>query len=81
MFNKHFWSLLFNPLPHLAQRPAMFVRGSVEEAQLALNYSYPAWVETRGRFGAGLVKEKLVVFLKVTINLSYITSDHLSYSC
>lgn len=32
------------------------MRGSIEEAQLALNYSYPAWVETRGALG--LVKEK-----------------------
>lgn len=55
--NPFVWLILQDPLPHLAQRPAMFSPGSLEQAQLTLVYSYRAWVETPGALE--LVKEKV----------------------
>lgn len=45
-FNIHYWSALMNPGSHLTTRPASYSRGSVEETQLVLIYTYDAWVET-----------------------------------
>ena len=46
--NPHFWRLLFSPQPDLTRRPPLISRGTMEEAQLVLVYSYRAWTETRG---------------------------------
>lgn len=44
--NIYWWDMLANPRPHLERWPPIHQRGSVEEVQLVLNYSYKAWVET-----------------------------------
>lgn len=46
--NSHFWRALLNPNKHLNARPAMYSSGSLEEAQLILQYSIDAWTETPG---------------------------------
>lgn len=56
--NLHIWPVLYNPQPHIAQRPPMFSPGSLEQARLILAYSYRAWVETRGALE--LTRERVV---------------------
>lgn len=48
MANPFFWRRLVNPGRHLTARPAAYSKGSVEEMQLVLQYSYDAWIETPG---------------------------------
>lgn len=46
--NTFFWSALLNPDDYLAAPPSAYSMGSEEHAQLILQYSYDAWVETPG---------------------------------
>jgi hypothetical protein len=46
--NQHFWPALLNPGTHLNARPDTCSRGTIEEMQLALMYSYDSWIETPG---------------------------------
>ncbi|KAL1968778.1 hypothetical protein VTN77DRAFT_1139 [Rasamsonia byssochlamydoides] len=46
--NRYFWPSLLKPGRHLTARPEAYSRGSMEEMQLMLQYSYDAWIETPG---------------------------------
>ena len=48
--NPHFWKVLVHPGDLLDKnaRPGMFMRGSVQEVQIVLAFSYDAWLETPG---------------------------------
>lgn len=46
--NKYFWPALLQPGANLTARPAAYSRGSKEEMQLVLQYSYNSWAETPG---------------------------------
>lgn len=46
--NKHFWPALVDHRSHLTSKPAYHSSGTIEEAQLVLQYSYKAWYETPG---------------------------------
>lgn len=46
--NKYFWPALIQPGSHLTARPPAYSRGTPEEMQLVLQYSYDSWVETPG---------------------------------
>ena len=50
--NKHFWPAVLSPGHHLTARPPYTSHGDVSEMQLALQYSYNAWVETPGAIDA-----------------------------
>lgn len=86
--NPHFWGILFDPQSHLAQRPAIYSCGSLDEAQLVLGFLYRAWVETRGALE--LIKEKvdsgewvllLVLLGPVRCRLSTISSHPFPSNC
>lgn len=46
--NPHFWPALVEPGHHLTARMEAYSRGSVQEMQLFLQYSYDSWAETHG---------------------------------
>lgn len=48
--NRHCWGVLLDPgdLLEKKKRPDSYSRGSIEEAQIMLGYSYDAWTETPG---------------------------------
>ncbi|KAI2742445.1 hypothetical protein DTO013E5_3627 [Penicillium roqueforti] len=46
--NAHFWPALMNPGKHLDAKPMRFSVGSVEQMQMALNFTYEAWDEAPG---------------------------------
>lgn len=46
--NPHFWPALVEPGRHLTARMEAYSRGSVQEMQLFLQYSYDSWAETPG---------------------------------
>ena len=46
--NKYFWPALLNPGRHLSARPEAYIRGSVEEMQLVLQYCFDSWRESPG---------------------------------
>lgn len=46
--NRFFWPSLLNPGSHLTARSPFFARGSIEEVQVVLQYSYDSWIETPG---------------------------------
>jgi len=46
--NKYFWPALLNPERHLSTRPEMYIRGSVDEMQLVLQYCFDSWRESPG---------------------------------
>jgi hypothetical protein len=47
--NEHYWpALISNPEQHLTARPQLYSRGSKEDMQLSLQYTYFAWKETSG---------------------------------
>lgn len=46
--NEYFWLALLQPEAHLTARPGPYSRGSKEEMQLMLQYSYDSWAETPG---------------------------------
>ncbi|KAE9371410.1 hypothetical protein N431DRAFT_545669 [Stipitochalara longipes BDJ] len=46
--NKYFWPALLQPGKHLTARPQAYSTGTAEHMQLALQFSYAAWVETPG---------------------------------
>ena len=41
-----FWEALLDPEPHLNARPAYYSSGSLEQAQLYVQFNYDAWAET-----------------------------------
>jgi len=46
--NEHFVSALLNPDEYLSSRPEYYSRGSFEEMQLLLQYSYATWWQHEG---------------------------------
>lgn len=46
--NEYLWPALLRPGAHLTARPQAYSRGSEEEMQLVLQYSYDSWSETAG---------------------------------
>ncbi|OBT81374.1 hypothetical protein VE02_09963 [Pseudogymnoascus sp. 03VT05] len=46
--NRYFWPALLRPGDNLIARPGAYSRGSKEEMQLKLLYSYNSWAETPG---------------------------------
>jgi hypothetical protein len=46
--NKSYWTALLNPGRHLGKRPQMYSPGSLQHAELILQYSYDSWAETPG---------------------------------
>ena len=46
--NKHFWSGLLKPEPHLKSRPDMYEHGGADQMVLILQYNIEAWRESPG---------------------------------
>lgn len=46
--NVHFWPVLLKPGKYLTAAPSAYTYGSPEQMQLALQYTYYAWAETKG---------------------------------
>jgi hypothetical protein len=46
--NEYFWPALVKPGADWKTRPSVYMRGTEEEMQLFLSYSYPAWAQTPG---------------------------------
>ncbi|CAG8910083.1 unnamed protein product [Penicillium egyptiacum] len=46
--NADFWPALVNPVEHLKAKPMSYSTGSVEQVQLALQFTYEAWGDIPG---------------------------------
>lgn len=55
-----FWPALLDPEPHLRARPSFYSPGSLEQAQILLQFNYESWAETPGAIDVirGISKEK-----------------------
>jgi hypothetical protein len=50
--NTHFWAAVLHPEDHLTAEAKSWFYGNEMEMQLALQYTYRAWVETPGAIEA-----------------------------